>query len=154
MYEVKKVHGQRYCLDVLISDGCLLAGQTIAVCSLRDNGIVTRIKQLQTPSEVQDLRVERAKYDNQSKCQASMACRLVCDQNMEHAVAGSKIYLVQNPKDAEEVEDARVSLLFLKTYIWVYPLSRVPKFFQFDLPPSVIFSWGGGKEGLPPQIFQ
>jgi len=105
--EVKKVHGQGYCLDVLISDGCLLAGQTIAVCSLRDNGIVTRIKQLQTPSEVQDLRVERAKYDNQSKCQASMACRLVCDQNMEHAVAGSKIYLVQNPKDAEEVEDAR-----------------------------------------------
>jgi len=105
--EVKKVHGQGYCLDVLISDGCLLAGQTIAVCSLRDNGIVTRIKQLQTPAEIQDLRVERARYNNQPKCQASMACRLVCDQNMEHAVAGSRIILVQNPKDAEEVEDAR-----------------------------------------------
>lgn len=105
--EVKKVHGQGYCLDVLISDGCLLRGQTIAVCSLRDNGIVTRIKQLQTPAEIQDLRVERARYNNQPKCQASMACRLVCDQNMEHAVAGSKIYLVNDPKDAEEVEDAR-----------------------------------------------
>jgi len=105
--EVKKVHGQGYCLDVLISDGCLLQGQTIAVCSLRDNGIVTRIKQLQTPAEVQDLRVERAKYNNVPKCQASTGCRLVCDQHMEHAVAGSRIILINNPKDIDEVEEAR-----------------------------------------------
>lgn len=106
--EVKKVIGLGYVLDVLISDGCLCVGQTIAVCSIHDrDGIVTVIRDLQTPCEIQDSRVEKARYNSNTTCTASMGCRIVCKENVEHAVAGSKILLINDPRDEEEVLEAR-----------------------------------------------
>merc|ERR1712062_317614 len=106
--EVKKVIGLGYVLDVLISDGRLCEGQTIAVCSMaHDQGIITKIRDLQTPFKIQDSRFERGQYTSHTNCSASMGCRIICKENVQHAVAGSKIVLINNPLDEVEVMNAQ-----------------------------------------------
>ena len=108
LFKVKKVHGHGHVLDVLVSDGTLMVGQTIAVCSLSGTAIVSRIKQIQIPQEIQDLRVQKAAYKNERVVHGSTGCRLICVEDVGDCIAGSRIYEIENPRNPDEVEEACV----------------------------------------------
>merc|ERR1719336_1812850 len=105
--EVKKVQGYGHTIDVIVSDGVLRQGDTIAICGMK-GPIVGKIKGLLTPAKMQDLRVKIAEYDNLPEVAASVGVRIaIVGDSLEDAVPGSQIELIEDPKDADEVEDKK-----------------------------------------------
>jgi len=105
--EVKKVQGFGHTIDVIVSDGSLRQGDTIAVCGMK-GPIIGKIKGLLTPKKLQDLRVKIVEYDNLSEVHASAGVRIaIMGDSLEDAVPGSQVLKIEDPKDASEVDDVK-----------------------------------------------
>lgn len=105
--EVKKVQGLGHTIDVIVSDGSLRQGDTIAVCGMK-GPIIGKIKGLLTPKKLQDLRVKIVEYDNLAEVHASAGVRIaIMGGSLEDAVPGSPVLKIEDPKDASEVDDVK-----------------------------------------------
>ena len=113
--EVKVIEGLGTTIDVILSNGVLKEGDRIVVCGL--NGpIVTNIRALLTPQPMRELRVKSA-YVHHKEVKASLGVKISA-QDLEKAIAGSRLLVVGPDDDEEELmEEVMSDLTSLLTAI-------------------------------------
>lgn len=101
--EVKVIEGLGTTIDVILSNGVLREGDRIVLCGI--NGpIATNIRALLTPAEMKELRVKSA-YVHNKEVKASLGVKIAAN-DLEHAIAGSRLMVVGPDDDEEDLEDA------------------------------------------------
>ncbi|KAE8037969.1 hypothetical protein FH972_010518 [Carpinus fangiana] len=96
--EVKVVEGHGTTIDVVLVNGVLHEGDQIV------GPIVTSIRALLTPHPMKELRV-KGTYLHHKKIKAAMGIKITA-QGLEHAIAGTGLYVVGPDDDIEDVKDA------------------------------------------------
>lgn len=102
--EVKQIEGLGTTIDVVLVNGMLKEGDTIVVCGL-GGPIVTTIRALLTPQPMREIRV-KGSYVHHKELRAAMGVKIAA-HNLENAVAGTQLYVV-NPGDDVEALKAEV----------------------------------------------
>lgn len=96
--EVKVIEGLGTTIDVILVNGSLKVGDKIILCGF--NGpIITSIRALLTPHPMKEMRVKN-EYDHHKELQASMGIK-VCANDLENALAGSELFVVEKDSDIE-----------------------------------------------------
>lgn len=104
--EVKVVEGLGTTIDVVLSNGVLKEGDRIVLCGL--NGpIATNIRALLTPAEMKELRIKSA-YVHNKQVKAAIGVKIAAN-DLESAIAGSRLLVVGEDDDEEDVEEAVMS---------------------------------------------
>lgn len=104
--EVKVIEGLGTTIDVILSNGVLHESDTIVLCGL--NGpITTKIRALLTPAPLKELRL-KSQYVHNHECKASLGVKISAD-NLEHAIAGSRLLVVGPKDDVEDLEEEVMS---------------------------------------------
>lgn len=98
--EVKNTDGFGYTLDVILSNGTLNAGDKIGF-STTDGPVLTTIRTLLIPQPLKELRV-KCHYLQVKKARASLGIKIFA-HDCEHAIAGSRVYIVKN-NDQEVID--------------------------------------------------
>ncbi|KAL0432760.1 UNVERIFIED_CONTAM: Eukaryotic translation initiation factor 5B [Sesamum latifolium] len=91
--EVKVIEGHGTTIDVVLVNGVLHEGDQIVVCGLQ-GPIVTTIRALLTPHPMKELRVKAAQGIK------------ITAQGLEHAIAGTSLYVVGPHDDLEDITEA------------------------------------------------
>ena len=100
--EVKVVEGLGTTIDVILSNGVLREGDRVVLCGL--NGpIATNIRALLTPAEMKELRVKSA-YVHNKEVKAALGVKIAAN-DLEHAIAGSRLLVVGPDDDEEDMEE-------------------------------------------------
>jgi len=100
--EVKKIAGIGTTIDVILANGTLKLGDQIVLAGLNGKAIVTHIKSLLTPPEMRELRVKN-QYQKNSIMHAAMGLKITAhSSDLDDAVAGSQLFVVQPGDDIEE----------------------------------------------------
>ena len=100
--EVKQIEGLGTTIDVILINGEIKEGDTIVVCGL--NGpIVTKIRALLTPQPLKEIRV-KGQYISHKKLRAATGIKIAAN-GLEHAVAGTQLYVVGEDDDVEAIKD-------------------------------------------------
>lgn len=99
--EVKAIEGLGTTVDVVLVSGVLHEGDTICLCGM-SGPIVTTIRALLTPHPMRELRV-KGEYIHHEKIYAAMGVKIAAP-GLEEAVAGTQLFVVQNPNDQDEIE--------------------------------------------------
>lgn len=100
--EVKVVEGLGTTIDVILSNGILRENDRIVLCGL--NGpIATNIRALLTPAEMKELRVKSA-YVHNKEVKAALGVKIAAN-DLEHAIAGSRLLVVGPDDDEEDLEE-------------------------------------------------
>jgi len=100
--EVKVVEGFGYTIDVVLSNGILREGDRVVLCGL--NGpIATNIRALLTPPPSRELRV-KSEYVHLKEVKAALGVKIAAN-DLEKAVAGSRLLVVGEDDDEEELMD-------------------------------------------------
>ena len=104
--EVKVVEGLGTTIDVVLSNGVLHEGDRVVLCGL--NGpIATNIRALLTPAEMKELRVKSA-YVHNKEVRAALGVKIAANE-LENAIAGSRLLVVGPDDDEEDLEEAVMS---------------------------------------------
>jgi translation initiation factor 5B len=104
--EVKVIEGLGTTIDVILSNGVLQRGDRIVLCGT--NGpISTNIRALLTPAEMKELRV-KSEYVPNKEVKAAMGVKIAAD-GLDHAVAGSRLLVVGEDDDEEDLEEEVMS---------------------------------------------
>lgn len=104
--EVKVVEGLGTTIDVVLSNGVLHEGDRIVLCGL--NGpISTNIRALLTPAEMKELRVKSA-YVHNKEVKAALGVKISAN-DLDHAIAGSRLLVVGPDDDEEDLEEEVMS---------------------------------------------
>lgn len=104
--EVKVVEGLGTTIDVVLSNGVLHEGDRVVLCGL--NGpISTNIRALLTPAEMKELRVKSA-YVHNKEVKAALGVKIAAN-DLENAIAGSRLLVVGEDDDEEDLEEAVMS---------------------------------------------
>ena len=104
--EVKVIEGLGTTIDVILSNGKLHEGDRIVLCGL--NGpIATNVRALLTPQPMRELRVKSA-YVHHKEVKAALGVKIVA-QDLEKAIAGSRLLVVQPGDDEEDLLDEVMS---------------------------------------------
>ncbi|WCJ43373.1 eukaryotic translation initiation factor 2 (eIF-2) family protein [Euphorbia peplus] len=98
--EVKVVEGHGTTIDVVLVNGVLHEGDQIVVCGLQ-GPIVTNIRALLTPHPMKEIRVKGA-YLHPKEIKAAQGIKITA-QGLEHAVAGTSLYVVGPDDDVDDV---------------------------------------------------
>ncbi|XP_057949347.1 eukaryotic translation initiation factor 5B-like [Malania oleifera] len=98
--EVKVVEGHGTTIDVVLVNGVLHEGDQIVVCGMQ-GPIVTVIRALLTPHPMKELRV-KGTYLHHREIKAAQ-CIKITAQGLEHAIAGTSLYVVASSDDLEDV---------------------------------------------------
>eukprot|EP01121_Diplochlamys_sp_Union-15-3_P009242 TRINITY_DN2510_c0_g1_i4.p1 TRINITY_DN2510_c0_g1~~TRINITY_DN2510_c0_g1_i4.p1 ORF type:complete len:1122 (-),score=321.45 TRINITY_DN2510_c0_g1_i4:75-3440(-) len=99
--EVKMTEGFGYTIDVILANGVLRIGERIVLCGL--NGpIETRIRALLSPAPLKELRIKTS-YERNEEVRASAGLKIAAD-DLEHAVAGSSLFVVGPDDDIEDLK--------------------------------------------------
>ncbi|XP_020533049.1 eukaryotic translation initiation factor 5B isoform X2 [Jatropha curcas] len=101
--EVKVIEGHGTTIDVVLVNGVLHEGDQIVVCGLQ-GPIVTTIRALLTPHPMKEIRVKGA-YIHHKEIKAAQGIKITA-QGLEHAIAGTGLYVVGPDDDLEDVKEA------------------------------------------------
>ncbi|KAK1436408.1 hypothetical protein QVD17_02188 [Tagetes erecta] len=101
--EVKVIEGLGTTIDVVLVNGVLHEGDEIVVCGFQ-GPIHTTIRSLLTPHPMKELRVKGA-YIHHKEIKAAQGIKITA-QNLEHAVAGTSLYVVGPDDDVEEIKES------------------------------------------------
>uniref|UniRef100_A0A2P2JHH8 Eukaryotic translation initiation factor 5B n=1 Tax=Rhizophora mucronata TaxID=61149 RepID=A0A2P2JHH8_RHIMU len=101
--EVKVIEGHGTTIDVVLVNGVLHEGDQIVVCGLQ-GPIVTTIRALLTPHPMKELRV-KGTYLHHKEIKAAQGIKITA-QGLEHAIAGTGLYVVGPDDDLEDVKEA------------------------------------------------
>ena len=100
--EVKVVEGFGYTIDVVLSNGILREGDRVVLCGL--NGpIATNIRALLTPPPSRELRI-KSEYVHHKEVKAALGVKIAAN-DLEKAVAGSRLLVVGEDDDEDELMD-------------------------------------------------
>ncbi|XP_058112111.1 eukaryotic translation initiation factor 5B-like [Magnolia sinica] len=115
--EVKVIEGLGTTIDVVLVNGVLHEGDQIVVCGMQ-GPIVTTIRALLTPHPMKELRV-KGSYQHHKELKAAQGIKITA-QGLEHAIAGTGLYVVGSEDDLEDIKEA--SMQDMKTV-----MSRIDK---------------------------
>ncbi|KAL5843771.1 hypothetical protein ACOSQ4_009729 [Xanthoceras sorbifolium] len=101
--EVKVIEGHGTTIDVVLVDGVIHEGDQIVVCGLQ-GPIITTIRALLTPHPMKELRV-KGTYLHHKEIKAAQGIKITA-QGLEHAIAGTGLYVVGPDDDVEDVKEA------------------------------------------------
>lgn len=101
--EVKVVEGHGTTIDVVLVNGVLHEGDQIVVCGMQ-GPIVTTIRALLTPHPMKELRV-KGTYLHHKEIKAAQGIKIT-GQGLEHAIAGTGLYVVGPDDDLEDIKEA------------------------------------------------
>ncbi|XP_073146135.1 eukaryotic translation initiation factor 5B-like [Henckelia pumila] len=101
--EVKVIEGHGTTIDVVLANGVLHEGDQIVVYGLQ-GPIVTSIRALLTPHPMKELRV-KGTYLHHKEIKAAQGIKITA-QGLEHAIAGSNLYVVGPDDDLEYIKGA------------------------------------------------
>jgi translation initiation factor 5B len=100
--EVKVIEGLGTTIDVILSNGVLREGDRIVLCGL-NGAITTNIRALLTPAPLKELRLKSA-YVHNKEAKASLGVKIAANE-LEGAIAGSRLLVVGPEDDEEDLED-------------------------------------------------
>ncbi|CAN0861664.1 Eukaryotic translation initiation factor 5B [Linum grandiflorum] len=101
--EVKVIEGHGTTIDVVLVNGVLHEGDQIVVCGLQVP-IVTTIRALLTPHPMKELRI-KGTYLHHKEIKAAQGIKISA-QGLEHAIAGTGLYVVGPDDDLEDLKDS------------------------------------------------
>lgn len=101
--EVKVVEGHGTTIDVVLVNGVLHEGDQIVVCGMQ-GPIVATIRALLTPHPMKELRV-KGTYLHHKQIKAAQGIKITA-QGLEHAIAGTGLYVVGPDDDLEDIKEA------------------------------------------------
>lgn len=104
--EVKVIEGLGTTIDVILSNGVLREGDRIVLCGL-NGAITTNIRALLTPAPLKELRL-KSQYVHNQECKASLGVKIAAN-DLEHAIAGSRLLVVGPRDDEEDLEEEVMS---------------------------------------------
>ncbi|KAK5273858.1 eukaryotic translation initiation factor 5B [Exophiala xenobiotica] len=100
--EVKVIEGLGTTIDVILSNGHLREGDRIVMCGI--NGpIATNIRALLTPAPLKELRLKSA-YVHNKEVKAALGVKVAAN-DLEGAIAGSRLLVVGPEDDEDDLED-------------------------------------------------
>jgi translation initiation factor 5B len=100
--EVKVIEGLGTTIDVVLSNGVLREGDRIVLCGL-NGAITTNVRALLTPAPLKELRLKSA-YVHNKEVRASLGVKIAAN-DLEGAIAGSRLLVVGPEDDEEDLED-------------------------------------------------
>ena len=109
--EIKEEKGLGKTLDMILYDGVLKKGDTVAL-GTRGAPVVTKVKAILKPKPLDEIRDPRDRFDSVKELHAAAGIKISC-QNMEGVIAGAPIRVVKNEKDPsikEMTEEASVKI--------------------------------------------
>lgn len=95
--EVKEVRGLGTTIDVIFYDGVIHKGDTLIIGGRKP--IVTKVKALLRPRELQELRVER-QFETVDRVEAAAGIKISAP-DLENVISGSPIIAVESEKDIQ-----------------------------------------------------
>ncbi|KAL3513864.1 hypothetical protein ACH5RR_026581 [Cinchona calisaya] len=101
--EVKVIEGHGTTIDVVLVNGVLHEGDQIVVCGMQ-GPIVASIRALLTPHPMKELRV-KGTYLHHKEIKAAQGIKITA-QGLEHAIAGTGLYVVGPADDLEDIKEA------------------------------------------------
>lgn len=100
--EVKEERGVGTTVDAIIYKGTIRVGDQIVVSSVKGEPIVTKVKGLQRPKPLDEIRDPTQRFDRVKEVSAAAGIRILA-QNLEGAMAGGTIRVVAG--DLERIKD-------------------------------------------------
>lgn len=104
--EVKVIEGLGTTIDVVLSNGVLREGDRIVLCGL-NGAICTNIRALLTPAPLKELRL-KSQYVHNKEVKAAMGIKIAAN-DLENAIAGSRLLVVGPDDDEEDLEEEVMS---------------------------------------------
>lgn len=104
--EVKVIEGLGTTIDVVLNNGILREGDRIVLCGL--NGpIATNIRALLTPAPLKELRL-KSQYVHNKEVKAALGVKIAAN-DLENAIAGSRLLVVGPDDDEDDLEEEVMS---------------------------------------------